>query len=978
MTVCAPSSTALPWPASSLVPSQSTAGLLPSDAWTGMDNLQREFRRQIEGVWGSIGLSDEERSKRLSTLGQYFKEVYSNVINKEKECRDALERSISDMNKQIVTLSSELEEEVVLEESKSGMSLRRQEAALLPIFNGLKKLHEERLASLKVKYDDIVAARQQLGNLPLPAAPTSVAKRQVDELEALEKETMENAGERLAWVQEAVADLQQLIEEAFRGEWPLIVERPDNEEEEKLKCDPVVPAGLADLHSSLSSQLVDIESIGMPQIKCLRDVERCGILKEEFKAYVDQLLQYCNDVADAREAEASTVYSKIQRLLKELEITGSEVGLPGEDDDVPLDTEGMGSLQTILRRLVETRHDRLLELIECKRRTVEEIVEEIRMSSMEQKALRLKALLALEIGTLTDEEVEMHGTICEVLSERQAVVRPIIRLLGRMEQLFDVKRELEESLRDPERLMARPSLTSGRRSSTSSAGRRTSMQRTRDPGRLLREEKMRNMVSKELPTVQQKLRGRLDDFEEKYGMSLLMRGSVQVDEENGVTVDCSENAAAPLDYVVSVAVELAISRGEFPTIREAHQESRRLLHEAKTHMTSLYEPLVSSLGLLEVSQSTSPTLRSVHESPEQVTPSVEATPSPSPPIAAPSFIQLEPTPNRSPEPQGQWGELLSPSKVITPLYGGAAPHSAGGPGISLIDASCLGDSPPSTQRTTTRSLPQRSYTVSDLREDSASSEDVTFHTPMPFTRSPQLQGGPVRLTLQEQRERLKAAKSTRALDELRVSLEGSLSEALKGSDMRLLLSLTRPCLSDWNGLSGGSRLSSVGPRMYKNQRTKGQQSAATVLSRLIPQAEGNVGPTTPEMEVQAAAAERRSRIKPTVLPGMDRPRRRKAGAHRSYRDEGVEGFVWWCYVLTLSVMFYYKYKIWKRDPEHARVRKEAWQSYYDSIQDYNVDTRTISTMEAPRPSSDGIAIESEGSSESEEKEAAAVADAKAA
>ncbi|KAF4745430.1 hypothetical protein FOZ63_008980, partial [Perkinsus olseni] len=136
--------------------------------------------------------------------------------------------------------------------------------------------------------------------------------------------------------------------------------------------------------------------------------------------------------------------------------------------------------------------------------------------------------------------------------------------------------------------------------------------------------------------------------------------------------------------------------------------------------------------------------------------------------------------------------------------------------------------------------------------------------------------------------------------------------------------------------------------------------AATVLSRLIPQAEGNVGPTTPEMEVQAAAVERRYGPK---VPG----------AHRSHRDEGVEGFVWWCYVLTLSVMFYYKYKIWKRDPEHARVRKEAWQSYYDHVQDENADMR-VTTPELPlaAPSRD-LSIDSEGNSVTEEEEAAAVA-----
>ncbi|KAF4680470.1 hypothetical protein FOZ60_013458 [Perkinsus olseni] len=439
----------------------------------------------------------------------------------------------------------------------------------------------------------------------------------------------------------------------------------------------------------------------------------------------------------------------------------------------------------------------------------------------------------------------------------------------------------------------------------------------------------------ELPTVQHKLRNRLEDFERTFEIPLLMRGSTPEDRGGG---------DGGLDYAVSVAVELAISRGEFPTTQEANRESRELLDEARIQMASMYDGL-SSPGLLEVSESPTPAQRSsgsssspeqVHENPGDVGVAEE-------PSAPASFLRLDTTPvsSKSPESQGQWGEILSPSKLITPLYappaGGAATP---GPGISLLEASSLGDfgSPP-TDKMTTRSLPQRSHTVSDLREDSGSSDDVSFHSPMAFARSPVVvQHGPVRLSLREQRERLKAAKTTRGLDE-----------------------------------------------------------AATVLSRLIPQAEGNVGPTTPEMEVQAAAVERRSRIKPTVLPGMDRPRRRKAGIRTfvedkllynetvrrflpkgapeetSHRDEGVEGFVWWCYVLTLSVMFYYKYKIWKRDPEHARVRKEAWQSYYDHVQDENADMR-VTTPELPlaAPSRD-LSIDSEGNSVTEEEEAAAVA-----
>lgn len=76
----------------------------------------------------------------------------------------------------------------------------------------------------------------------------SVSRTEVEAMGEMHKETMEFAEERLAlvncrkglnlgsWrigqVHETVEELQQLVEEAFGGEWPLIVKR---EGEEKLK-----------------------------------------------------------------------------------------------------------------------------------------------------------------------------------------------------------------------------------------------------------------------------------------------------------------------------------------------------------------------------------------------------------------------------------------------------------------------------------------------------------------------------------------------------------------------------------------------------------------------------------------------------------------------------------------------------------------------------------------------------------------------
>ena len=46
----------------------------------------------------------------------------------------------------------------------------------------------------------------------------------------------------------------------------------------------------------------------------------------------------------------------------------------------------------------------------------------------------------------------------------------------------------------------------------------------RDPGRLLREEKMRKRIAKDLPKVEAELRRTLEAWEDEYGRSFLVHG----------------------------------------------------------------------------------------------------------------------------------------------------------------------------------------------------------------------------------------------------------------------------------------------------------------------------------------------------------------------------------------------------------------------------------------------------------------------
>lgn len=98
----------------------------------------------------------------------------------------------------------------------------------------------------------------------------------------------------------------------------------------------------------------------------------------------------------------------------------------------------------------------------------------------------------------------------EVLKEQRA---PILAVIDRHRSLIQDREDLEKSSQDASRLMAK-----------GAKGER------RDPGKLLREEKQRKRITKELPKVEADLRKTLEDWEDEYGRPFCVHGQRYLDE----------------------------------------------------------------------------------------------------------------------------------------------------------------------------------------------------------------------------------------------------------------------------------------------------------------------------------------------------------------------------------------------------------------------------------------------------------------
>ncbi|KAF2138801.1 uncharacterized protein K452DRAFT_300870 [Aplosporella prunicola CBS 121167] len=136
----------------------------------------------------------------------------------------------------------------------------------------------------------------------------------------------------------------------------------------------------------------------------------------------------------------------------------------------------------------------------------------------------------------------------EALKEERA---PTLALVDRHCTLVKDRDDLNASSQDASRLMAR-----GQKGEK------------RDPGKLLREEKMRKRIAKELPKVEEQLKRALEQWEDEYGRPFLVHGMRYLDELNA---SAANSKAVP-------------TRSKTPGVS---QPSRPALHKQSKSTTSL-------------------------------------------------------------------------------------------------------------------------------------------------------------------------------------------------------------------------------------------------------------------------------------------------------------------------------------------------------------------------------------------------------
>lgn len=185
-------------------------------------------------------------------------------------------------------------------------------------------------------------------------------------------------------------------------------------------------------------------------------------------------------------------------------------------------------------RTINEFEDELARLNELKRQNLHLFVEDARcrlqelwdsLYYSEEEMLDFTPAFSDVYSDALLEAHEAEIARLEALKEQRA---PILQLIEKHRGLIRDRDELAASSQDASRLMSR-----------GNKGEK------RDPGKLLREEKMRKRLAKELPKVETELRKVLEKWEEEYGRPFLVYGERYLDELTPVTTKPPPRSKTP-------------------------------------------------------------------------------------------------------------------------------------------------------------------------------------------------------------------------------------------------------------------------------------------------------------------------------------------------------------------------------------------------------------------------------------------------
>ncbi|KZT25862.1 hypothetical protein NEOLEDRAFT_1132852 [Neolentinus lepideus HHB14362 ss-1] len=214
-------------------------------------------------------------------------------------------------------------------------------------------------------------------------------------------------------------------------------------------------------------------------------------------AWAETTLAELEDVKRRREAHIQAMYDQLEALWRRL-------GVADEDMDGFVEAH-RGSTEEVVRgyeeeleRMLELKRERMSVFVGNAREEIDRLWEELMVGEAERAEFA-----PFFDDEHTEELLILHEDEIKRLKEEKRSKAPLLASIKKYFDICEEEKELAAAASDQSRLLGRGS---------------------RDPGRLLREEKMRKRVTKEKPRLEQDLLASIPNWEEETGQPFLVHG----------------------------------------------------------------------------------------------------------------------------------------------------------------------------------------------------------------------------------------------------------------------------------------------------------------------------------------------------------------------------------------------------------------------------------------------------------------------
>ncbi|PWY88973.1 putative microtubule associated protein [Aspergillus heteromorphus CBS 117.55] len=447
---------------------------------------------QLHGIFDDIGVPNHERESREAELFSALSETLNNhlkLVDKEKkDMQDEAQRlitAIQHMEKSLVDEKANGQYQLDHNDLRISYPLNRCVSFLREEHGALSKLHKERFEQVRKLVEALESYASHLETtfisieLP-PTAPGSSISPSFDLSPS--------------YVTALDSEFTRVYEEYHRR---------------------------VDFVQTTSEEIIKLwAELGTPQVQTDTNIVKC------YREAPEQLGLHESDLANLMAKREKLLEEKRgrERKLKDLknavEALWERFGVEECDRKAFFAANRGCGLRTInefeeeLSRLNELKRQNLHLFVEDARCRLQELWDGLYFS--EEEMLDFTPAFSDVCSDALLEAHEAEIVRLETLKEQRAST---LELIDKHRSLLAEREALAVSSQDASRLMGR-----------GAKGER------RDPGKLLREEKMRKRISKELPKVEADLRKELERWEDEYGRPFLVHGERYLDELTPVFV----------------------------------------------------------------------------------------------------------------------------------------------------------------------------------------------------------------------------------------------------------------------------------------------------------------------------------------------------------------------------------------------------------------------------------------------------------